>query len=172
MDSKKKSAEKKKKKAIKSEPLELDDTVEMEDTAEPEVINDMYYDSDSSDEGPSTEPASRQADEPVNLPFQDKRTTSKLFDENDDSWMLFHLPTRLPKVIQQAKVKEEEGQNEVQNVSSLLSPVATPNLEPNSFDDCLSNAVDGKLGKLKIYKSGKAVLVLEGTEVSEIDGVV
>lgn len=171
MDSKKKAAptadgkKKSKKSPVSEKPIDL-----TEEDPPNHVLNDMYYDSDSSEndeEEAVNGPAPRLADEPVNLPFQDHRTSSKLFDTEDDSWVLFHLPSRLPQVIQQAKVKEEQGENEVKNVSTMLSPVATPNLEPNSFDDCLSNAVSGKVGKLKIYKSGKAVLVLEGTEVSE-----
>lgn len=43
-------------------------------------------------------------------------------------------------------------------------PVATQSLQTSGFDNSLSGAVPGRLGKIKVYESGKTVLVFEGPD--------
>jgi hypothetical protein len=146
-----------------------------------------HYDSDSSDEGGDAKPSvstQPQKLQPLVLPFPesvaeqekplpvpsagpgDDVTTvvagSSLFASVNDPqalqdeasrWFLFQLPTRLPPVQQREDVMAVEPPD--------TAEVATPPVQADSFDNALINAKPGRLGKIKVYRSGKTVLVLQ-----------
>ena len=93
-----------------------------------------------------------------------------------DSWTLFKLPTRLPRIAPRGRVKSEAGGDGVDPMQVESSDAAGGQLleqhqrypgaptPANRFDDTLRSAPSGRYGKIRIRKSGKAVLVVgEGT---------
>jgi hypothetical protein len=82
-------------------------------------------------------------------------STQELHHERDD-WFLVQLPTRLPPM----QLRTEP------DVVSSSETVSVPAIKPNAYDDILTKAVPGKLGKIQVYKSGKTVLLLQGHDGS------
>ena len=103
-------------------------------------------------------------------PFLDQHTKADA-SQAKDSWFLVQLPTRLPPL----KQNEEDISNSQdvetnhpddmpsssENTNSKISEVSTPPLLTNKFDNVLSKAPPGRIGKVLVYKSGKTVLVME-----------
>lgn len=82
------------------------------------------------------------------------------FEKNN--FFLVQFPTRLPrlKIGQMVCDENENAETTVEDIAN----VATPALQTSAFDNALSTAVPGRLGKIVIHKSGKTVLILEGPE--------
>jgi hypothetical protein len=80
-----------------------------------------------------------------------------------DSFFLCQLPTRLVPF-------ESAGDDDTTNVAEIaidqepepVSRVFIPSVHEESFDNVLSKAEPGRLGKMLVYKSGKTVLELTG----------
>lgn len=91
--------------------------------------------------------------DPVGMsPFVDTTNTDSLRLEKN-SWFLVQLPTRLPPVQQ----SEDDVVPPPDSQDVRTAPVQT-----SCFDNSLSSAKPGRLGRMLVYKSGKTVLVLEG----------
>lgn len=89
-------------------------------------------------------------------PMDESRSNLPLLDDTD-AWFLVQLPTRLPPVKQQADVKQE---NDIKILQEDTSGVATSALQVNAFDNVLAGAMPGRIGTLKIFASGRSILVL------------
>ena len=108
---------------------------------------------------------------PLVSPFCDWRD-ARLRNQEEDSWFIFQFPTRLPNlkstgVVVPDAVKSEEPLPVVLSLTpdtpqSTAVDVATPCTDTNCFDNSLSSAPAGRLGKIVVYKSGKTVLVMGG----------
>ncbi|KAL3937331.1 MAG: hypothetical protein SGBAC_007540 [Bacillariaceae sp.] len=105
-------------------------------------------------------------------PFED------LASQKDD-WLLVQLPTRLPPLRQKVdesvaamNVDEDEEREQVtsstEETTSAYSEVVTHPVVPGGFDNALLSAAPGRIGKMIVYKSGKTVLVMEGTDGSTL----
>lgn len=110
-------------------------------------------------------------DNPLVSPFCDWGD-ARLRKQEEDSWFIFQFPTRLPNLkstgaVVPDSVKSEEPLPVVSSVSpdtpqSTAVDVATPCTDTNGFDNSMSSAPAGRLGKIVVYKSGKTVLVMGG----------
>ena len=105
-----------------------------------------------------------QRDQPLVSPFVDERR----WREEDDSWFLFQLPTRLPPLVASP---EPEKSDEIMADAASSSDAAvetpdvvTPSTITTHFDNALSQAPAGRLGKIVVYKSGKTVLRMGGDD--------
>jgi RNA polymerase III RPC4 len=114
----------------------------------------------------------QRRENPLLPPFDNSGNPNALQREND-SWFLVQLPTRLPPIQQQDAPHPTEPKSEkVDDGGHFLAhheevaAVATAPMQVNAFDNALTNAVPGKIGTIKVYKSGKTVLVLEGANGS------
>lgn len=95
-----------------------------------------------------------------------------------NDWFLVQLPTRLPplrqKVSQNAAAMNVDDDGEPEPVTSSEEPVSaysevvTPPVLPGGFDNALSSAAPGRIGKMVVYKSGRTVLVMEGADGSKV----
>ena len=95
--------------------------------------------------------------------------------DDDNAYFLVQLPTRLPPVISNhdaTRTNSHGNFNDPIAVPSSSDPdvrmvdpvaVATPSIQSNAFDNVLTNAKPGRIGKLKIYRSGRTVLVLDSS---------
>jgi hypothetical protein len=111
-------------------------------------------------------------------PFVDTANTDSARVEQN-SWFLVQLPTRLPKVVQQSDDTNNENddadgpmdvsdaQQQKQNPAAATSEVRNNAIQTESFDNALSSAKPGRIGRMLVYKSGKTVLVLEGTHIGD-----
>lgn len=109
---------------------------------------------------------------PQQSPFVDLNNKKALKAERD-AWFLVQWPTRLPPVKQQqATMKSDPDMVDTEDAVSVkteeTATVATAPMQLNAFDNALTKAVPGRIGKLKIYKSGKTVLVIEGPDGSPV----
>jgi RNA polymerase III RPC4 len=108
-----------------------------------------------------------------------KNKNKAALEAERDSWFLVQWPTRLPPIQQQHAAPKSKDDNMVVDDEAAAGDaavgkgtttheetamVATAPVQLNAFDNVLTNAVPGRVGKLKIYKSGKSVLVLEGPD--------
>jgi len=91
-----------------------------------------------------------------------------------DTWTVFKLPTRLPRFAPTAGVKSEHGGDAAMPMKMDPDAQSQPEQQQrypgapapvgNRFDDSLRTAPAGRYGKIRIHRSGKAVLVIgEGT---------
>jgi hypothetical protein len=106
-------------------------------------------------------------------PFVDGSLQKDLKWERD-SWFLVQLPTRLPPLQQSSKRRSNASVKPPEIVSSNddvtqaqlgdIDEVVTKPVSEDSFDNTLKTAAPGRIGKIKVYKSGKAVLVMEGSD--------
>lgn len=90
-----------------------------------------------------------------------------------DNLFLVQLPTRLPPMLStnellsnEGNIKSEPGASEHHNQHQQLpiAAVATPSLLSHAFDNSLTSTIPGRIGKIKVYRSGKTVLVMEGPD--------
>ena len=101
--------------------------------------------------------------------------------QEEDSWFLVQLPTRLPPLrqiepeVQIVPSSTVDGsgdsmadENAAETSDPSIADVVTPPVVPNSFDNSLANAEPGRLGKILVYKSGKTVLVMDGPNGSKV----
>lgn len=97
-------------------------------------------------------------------PFCNVTDKDALRAEND-SWFLVQLPTRLPPV-EPANVAHPDLQVEGVTEASVTrtSEVRNVAVQTHRFDNSLTTARPGRIGKMVVYKSGKTVLVLEGSD--------
>lgn len=112
---------------------------------------------------PATNDTSWQRQQkPALSPFVHTENQQALRAERD-AWFLVQFPTRLPAVEQQAPPRAAGGggDDEVTVIQEEFAAVATPPIQLEAFDNALANAVPGRLGRIKIYKSGKTVFVTE-----------
>jgi len=116
-------------------------------------------------------------------PFVAMNKTGGTCDENN-SWFLVQLPTRLPPMQKQNACLEndnnvpKEADLADKNVSmdsassssatntmmNNLSEVAVPPVTTSCFDHGLGTNAPGRIGKICVYKSGKTVLVMDGPD--------
>jgi hypothetical protein len=107
-----------------------------------------------------------QKDAPLVSPFVDW-TDAKLRQDERDSWFIFQFPTRLPELKSTAvpdAIPSDVPSSSLKpdTVQSMPATVATPSTVTSSFDNALSRASPGRLGKIVVYKSGKTELVMGG----------
>ena len=124
--------------------------------------------------------------EPAVSPFVSLDSPNEGYlDQEQDSWFLVQLPTRLPPLKQNAVADRADivpsaagvdGIIDVDNpnannlaadgtpIEGAIAEVITPPVVANSFDNSLVNAAPGRLGKILVYKSGKTVLVMDGPD--------
>jgi hypothetical protein len=89
----------------------------------------------------------------------------------DDDWLLVQLPTRLP-ALREASITPDAAVSS--NVAwpaagfgddpTAAVAVSLPSARTDRFDDALRRSAPGRLGRLVVYKSGRAKLVLEGPD--------
>jgi RNA polymerase III RPC4 len=122
----------------------------------------------STDDRHADESIPQMRENPLLPPFDNSGNPNALQREKD-SWFLVQLPTRLPPIQQQDALHPTELKSEkVDDGGHFLAhhqevaAVATAPMQVNAFDNALTNAVPGRIGTIKVYKSGKTVLVLEG----------
>jgi hypothetical protein len=154
-------------------PLELPfATRSLSERVEPDVTNSTHIDEHNFDDY-AAQPAS---------PFVANNNTYGIHEENN-SWFLVQLPTRLPPM--QKNVSRQENDNDDaeggeganrntamdstassanDNTMNNLSEVAVPPVTTSCFDHGLDKNAPGKIGKILVYKSGKTVLVLDGPD--------
>ena len=118
-------------------------------------------------------------DLPHESPFLDlKKATSEERLEEQSSWMLFKLPTRLPRLSPHSTTRGEiavkneytmdiDDEPKPEAISSSSQPI-TLSQNPTStlngisespgYDDTLKDCVAGRYGKIVVHKSGKAYL--------------
>jgi hypothetical protein len=84
-------------------------------------------------------------------PFCDTASVQALRKEQE-SWFLFQFPTRLPisSIVPEGAVVSSDP------LAATTPVVSTPALLENAFDNSMKHG--GKLGTIKVYKSGKTVL--------------
>jgi hypothetical protein len=106
-------------------------------------------------------------------------------EEEKRSWFLVQFPTRLPPLRSSLGDSannnpdtttaagtggdEEELAALNQTMKLDTAEVATPPVRVDCFDNAMSSALPGRLGKIKVYKSGKTILVLtapDGTQTN------
>jgi hypothetical protein len=120
--------------------------------------------------------------DPVGMsPFVDIGNTDSLRVEQD-SWFLVQLPTRLPRVVQQSDdtntgnvnndnnsgpMDVSDAQQQQPVPTAATADVRTAPVQTTSFDNVLSSAKPGRIGRMLVYKSGKTVLVLEGKHIGD-----
>ena len=128
-------------------------------------------------------------DPPLRLPFLNLReATSEQKREEQFSWMVFKLPTRLPRLAPHCtlsgRAMKSESAMEIDPSDLALSGVepsdapipdvvasstapfsnAPENSAAIGYDDTLKDAAAGRYGKIVLHKSGKAYLVVGGTD--------
>jgi hypothetical protein len=97
---------------------------------------------------------------------------------SDGEWLLVQLPTRLPPLQRSAENPGPPPETVSSSQTAYPVPsgddprswhqptaaaaVSLPSVRSDRFDDALRGSASGRLGKLVLYKSGKARLVLEG----------
>ena len=130
------------------------------------------------DGGGTTTDAEVGAVAPVFLNLQTASAEDRAIESN--TFTLFKLPTRLPRIAPTCKMKSDPDASGIEPMEVESSEAAAggglgsqhqPNRYPgapmsagNRFDDTLRSAPSGRYGKIRIRKSGKAVLVVgEGT---------
>lgn len=117
-----------------------------------------------------------QKDAPLVSPFVDW-TDAKLRQDERDSWFIFQFPTRLPELkstaVPDAVTSDNPSSSQTPDtVQSMPAGVATPSTVTSTFDNALSRAFPGRLGKIVVYKSGKTELVMGGDNgTPEVCGV-
>ncbi len=82
---------------------------------------------------------------------------------NDNSFFLVQLPTRLPPIISATRPDEvpKAPRSGLDTGDEDPVPVSTPAVEVGSFDNQLTDAQPGRMGKIRVYKSGRTVFVWE-----------
>lgn len=123
-------------------------------------------------------PSQKSMEEPMS-PFVDSLQKEHLSWEKD-SWFLVQLPTRLPNMKSSAAKAPEEvystedpfdapdttNKEEEANPFGQISEVVTPPILESSHDNRLSHTAPGRIGKIVVYKSGKTLLKIEGSDGS------
>jgi RNA polymerase III RPC4 len=115
----------------------------------------------------SFQQSSTNHDNQIRSPFVMSNDIEELKNEKQ-SFFLFQLPTSLPPItmMDTTVVTNPDGttSHDSNNTTDELAPVAIPSLQTSTFDNVLSKSISGKIGKIKIYKSGRTVLVFEGPD--------
>jgi len=131
--------------------------------------------------------ASIEDDPPIDAPFLDSRTaTVEQKKEEQQAWMIFKFPTRLPRLdaksTMSGQVIKSEGNaiddytdntgidiDSVEISDTVHSSVITGDgakgtntVTSTGYDDTLKDTAAGRYGKIIIHKSGKAFLVVGG----------
>jgi hypothetical protein len=143
-----------------------------------------YSDSDSSAEGRRTTRITKaredkDASQPLTLPFPDPKhaTPASYFgqdrkDENLNEWFLMQLPTRLLPLAKQddvVDVTDGKEEAEVEVIDGVeTAPVSTKPIVNDAFDNILAKAPPGRIGKLRVYKSGRTELILGNGVVMDV----
>jgi hypothetical protein len=155
---------------------------------------EILYKSQLADAKDDLDETDIMTDPPLRPPFLDLRTASaEQRKEEQFSWMTFKLPTRLPRLaphctLSGRAMKNESGANNESTddfmggvdpgdmdmpdavpSSTTSAPIATPTVETTAtsgfgFDDTLKDAAPGKYGKIVVHKSGKAYLIVGGSD--------
>jgi len=131
-------------------------------------------------------------DPPLRSPFLNlKEATAEQKKEEQLSWMIFKLPTRLPRLAPHCTLSGKAMKNEsametdATDASDLayagvdpsdppIPDVVVSSTTPNSntpvdssatgYDDTLKDAAAGRYGKIVMHKSGKAYLIVGGAD--------
>ena len=115
-------------------------------------------------------------------PFAGTTKVQDLRDENN-SWFLVQLPTRLPPMQKEFSCSESDHDDTKENDPSEqtiiqdsvapstnsnflnhISEVAVSPVTTSCFDNSLNKKAPGRVGKIVVYKSGKTVLVMDGPD--------
>lgn len=156
----------------------------------PSAVDRYAYDSDSSNDEPVN--IRKQSLQPISLPsltinnlgnetgsgasLSDNPSPPLLFaDESDkdairrenNGFFLFQLPTRLVPFQSDDKDGlaggvENPAREQVIPLENTAAQVSVPSVHKDAFDNILSTANAGYLGKMVMYKSGRAEFILEG----------
>lgn len=119
-------------------------------------------------------------DPPIEAPFLDmKISTPEEENEERNAWMIFKFPTRLPRLDPASILSETKNDgaevDDDENDANMPdapgsgegtgpSPGGEKNVSSTGFDDTLKDAAAGRYGKIVVHKSGKAYLVVGGTD--------
>ena len=149
------------------------------------ALDSMQTDDDlaSPSSHPSMPLSSITHDPSVPSPFADVNQHSA-YEFEKDSWFLVQLPTRLPPL--RSSMVEQDGPPEPGDDDGTTLPthadqtttlqetakidtaeVATPPVRVECFDNAMTSAIPGRMGKIRVHQSGKTVLVLTATDGSE-----
>mmetsp|Transcript_13964 Transcript_13964/g.38604 ORF Transcript_13964/g.38604 Transcript_13964/m.38604 type:complete len:422 (-) Transcript_13964:62-1327(-) len=97
----------------------------------------------------------------------------QVYEREKESWLLVQLPTRLPPMKSSLQAEKQEGDADLQADEQLQSDkidvadVATKPVRLDHFDNSLAKTKPGRLGVIRVHKSGKTVLVLKAEDGSE-----
>jgi hypothetical protein len=137
----------------------------------------FIYDSDSDEE--SSQMQVDSLPQPLTLPFPPSHIVGAdpdgaplcspfTSDRNDreSPWFLVQLPTRLPPVVIPPSKDESQAldhenatpMGDVEGLAVAVSPVT------RNFDNALASAPPGRLGRIRIHRSGKAELIFDSAE--------
>ena len=122
----------------------------------------------TTDDGDNDEDTMMLDGTPVS-PFVSPGSTDDL-EEEQESWFLLQLPTRLPPLAGTTSTTDASGpdshqqqsEQQQQAVDMFTSDVSTAPLRRDCFDNALVRANAGRIGKFIVYDNGKTVLVLDG----------
>jgi RNA polymerase III RPC4 len=139
----------------------------------------LYYsDSDSSADDRRTRTIKsrddKDASQPLTLPFPQPNDVSAIsyFGKDRKDWFLLQLPTRLLALAKQEEVEDiTDGKEdaEVEVIDGVeTAPVSTKPIANGAFDNTFSKAPPGRIGKLRVYKSGRTELVLGDGVVMDV----
>lgn len=110
---------------------------------------------------------------------KESKSQFPFLNTDEDAYFLVQLPTRLPPILTKndSTVPNSINNNMMSNNNNYNDPmavhsdpdvrivepvaVATPAIQSNAFDNVLTNAKPGRIGTLKIYRSGRTALVID-----------
>lgn len=133
------------------------------------------------------------SDPPLRTPFiNHEKATAEQRKEEQLSWMIFKLPTRLPRLIPHCTLSGKATKTEPGSHTAVASPdviksetdlgdLSSPDAILSSsmpdtthatavdqtavgYDDTLKDAAAGRYGKIIVHKSGKAYLIVGGED--------
>lgn len=124
--------------------------------------------------------SSSNIDPPYYAPFLPSSTSRDEKFKESKFWMLFKFPTRIPPLdtdssLQGRKMKSNvNAEEEVENGTpdTALFAGSDERAPSTQYDDAMKDIAPGRYGKIVIYKSGKAVLVIGENEGSQVKMIV
>jgi hypothetical protein len=101
------------------------------------------------------------------------KNPSNILNMDESKWLLVQLPTRLPPVVSN-DTNASNGNSAISESNSMHndpevrivepSAVATSPIQRNAFDNVLQDSKPGRIGRLKVYRSGKMTLELDSPD--------
>ena len=101
---------------------------------------------------------------PTRLPPLESSNTKQTAEPDDDAVTPFEITS-------ESQTQQEALGGATEGGLPLIAEVVTPPVIANSFDNSLANASPGRLGKIIVYKSGRTVFVMQGSDgTQEVGG--